>query len=184
MNCPICGAKLKNDKCPYCKITNKQVIYASNKDAKELRLKKQDTSNIHYSNVLPKDVNKVKLWIFLLLGGWFGADSFLTGKYVKGMFCLFTYAACYISSFLKTMAQRFNWGANAVYTFGILLSVSAILGVVVFMMWFVGVIAMLSKKYKVPVVMPSAEVADEMHFIAVKEEKERAKEQKEKDKKE
>lgn len=166
MNCPICGAKVKNNICPYCEITNKQIIYASNKQAKEIRKAKKDQSNIHYSSTLPKDVNKVKLWIFLIFGGWFGADCFLTGKYTKGIFCFVTYIVLIITGTLKTLAEMNNWGANAVDTFGALLSLFSIFGVAVFLMWFVGIIAMIAKKYKVPVVIPSKELADQMHIEA------------------
>ena len=164
MNCPICGAKVKNEICPYCEITNKQIIYASNKQAKEIRKEKKDQSKICYSSTMPKDVNKVKLWIFLIFGGWFGADSFLTGKYFKGLFCLFSYITIFMVGLLKTLADQYNWGTNAVDTFGALLSLMSIFGVVVFLMWFVGVIQMLTKKYKVPVVLPDKEVANQMHL--------------------
>ena len=77
MRCPICGAKLKDEKCPYCLITNKQVIYASNKKAKAFKKENKEKDNVHTSTIRPKDVNKVKIWLFTVLGGWFGADSFL-----------------------------------------------------------------------------------------------------------
>lgn len=179
MRCPICGAKLKNEKCPYCKITNKQVIYASNKQAKEIRKLKQDQSNIHYSTVLTHDINKVKLWIFLVIGGWFGADSFLTGKYTKGYFQFFSYVGIFICGLLSTLAEMYSWGVNAVDTFGALLSFASLFGVVNFLMWFIGVISLLTKKYKIPVVMPNEEIAHQMHYEYTKKQQEKYKEEQE-----
>lgn len=180
MRCPICGAKLKDEMCPYCKITNKQVIFASNKKAKQLIKEKKDKDNVHYSNVQPKDVNKVKIWLFTILGGWFGADSFLTGKYYKGCYSLFTFVALYISTAFDVFATRYNWGASASYTFSTLMSFFSLFAVVSFMFWFVGVIQLFTKKYKYPVVLPSVEDSQKMYLddLAEKRNKELEKEQK------
>jgi len=48
MRCPICGAKMVNKQlCPYCKITDEQVVSASNKKVKEYR-QTGNTDMIHY----------------------------------------------------------------------------------------------------------------------------------------
>lgn len=163
MRCPICGAKLKDKKCQYCKITENQVIYASNIEAKQSRLKKEK-KEIHTSDVFPKDVNKLKLWIFTIAFGWFGADSFLTGKYVKGMFSIFTFMLLYIFAFFQVLSTRLNWSVNAYTTFNILLKMFSVFGVVTFMFWFVGVIQLITKRYKVPVVLPDEKKAEQLDW--------------------
>ena len=164
MRCPICGAGVKNEECPYCKITNKQIMYASNKQAKELIKEHKDKDNVHYSNVTPKDVNRVKVWLFTFLGGWYGADSFLTGKYYKGWFSLITYLALYITTFFKVLAEMYSWGANAYQVFSYLQSFFTIFGVITFMFWFVGMISLLTKKYKYPVVLRSEQESQRMYL--------------------
>ena len=168
MRCPICGAKLKDEKCPYCKITSNQVVYASNADAKEARIHKTK-KEVYTSDVMPKDVNKLKLWLFTIIGGWVGADSFLTGKYVKGMFSLFTFMTLYLFSFFHSLASILNWGDNAVTTFSFLLQMFSIFGVITFMMWLIGVIQLIFKKYKFPVVIPDEKTAEKLHWEAQEE---------------
>ena len=171
MRCPICGAKLKDEKCPYCLITNKQVIYASNKQAKALKKENKEKNNVHTSNIRPKDVNKVKIWLFTVLGGWFGADSFLTGKYYKGMYSLFTYIAVFISTTLVVFTERFMWGENALTTFSYLQSLFSIFGAISFMLWFSGVVQLITKKYKYPVVLPSSEDAQKLYLEDLEEQR-------------
>lgn len=180
MRCPICGAKLKEEKCPYCLITNKQVIYASNKKAKLLKKQNKDKDNVHNSDIKPKDVNKVKIWLFTILGGWFGADSFLVGKYYKGLFSLLTYIALFITTTFSVLADMYLWSENAVTTFSYLQSLFTVFGVVTFMFWFVGVIQLFTKKYKYPVVLPTSDEAQKMYLddLADKRNKELEKEQK------
>ena len=175
MRCPICGAKLKNEMCPYCKITNKQVIYASNKKAIELIKEKKADGNVHTSNVMPKDIDKSKVWIFTILGGMFGIDSFYLGKFYKGLYCLLTYIGLYVASFLKILAETLKNG-DMYYVFDTIQSLFTVFGVVSFMMWLVGVINLLTKKYKYPVVLPKETDAQKMYLDELAENKRKAEE--------
>lgn len=175
MRCPICGAKLKNEMCPYCKITNKQVIYASNKKAIELIKEKKAEGNVHTSNVMPKDISKLKVWIFAVAGGMFGVDSFYLGKFYKGLYCLLTYIGLYVSSFLKVLAETLKNG-DMYYVFDTIQSLFTIFGVVSFMMWLVGVVNLLTKKYKYPVVLPKETDAQRMYLDELAENKRKAEE--------
>lgn len=179
MRCPICGAKLKNEECPYCKITNKQVIYASNKKAKELLREKKSEGNVHTSNVQPKDVNKVKVWLFTIIGGMFGVDSFYVGKFYKGLYSLLSYIGLYVTTLIKIMGDMVG-AKDLVYVFDILQSVFTIFGVVAFMMWFVGVINLITKKYKYPVVLPKEADAQRMYLDELAENQRKALEKEEK----
>ena len=179
MRCSICGAKLKNEQCPYCKISNKQVIYASGKKAKELIKEKKAEGNVHTSTIMPKDIDKLKVWIFAILGGIFGIDSFYLGRFYKGLYCFLTYVGLYLTSLLKLIADIVS-NANMFYVFDLLQSLFTIFGVVSFMMWLVGVINLLTKKYKYLVVLPKESDAQKMYLDELAENQRKAQEKEEK----
>ena len=79
MRCPICGAKLYAKQiCPYCKITDEQILNASNKKVKEYR-KTGNTDMIHYTTVIPKDLSRLKIILYTIFLGLVGVNHY----YVK-----------------------------------------------------------------------------------------------------
>ena len=151
------------------------MLFASNKKAIELIKEKKAEGNVHTTNVMPKDVNKLKVWIFALAGGMIGIDSFYLGKFYKGLYCLLTFIGLYVSTFLKVLAEYLN-SADMFYVFDILQSAFTVFGVVSFMMWFVGAINVVTKKYKYPVVLPKETDAQKMYLDELAENKRKAEE--------
>ena len=88
MRCPICGAKLYQKQiCKYCKVTDEQIVNASNKKVKEER-KLGNNDLIHFSTVVPKDVEKWKLWVYTILLGFIGVNHFYINRPYRAVYSL------------------------------------------------------------------------------------------------
>lgn len=90
MRCPICGAKMVNKQlCPYCKITDEQVLGASNKKVKKVR-KEGNYDLIHFTTIIPKDVSRLKLILFTIFLGLFGVNHLYVNRIKRGLFSIIT----------------------------------------------------------------------------------------------
>ena len=93
MRCPICGAKLYQKQiCPYCKVTDEQILGASNKKVKEYR-KNGDKDLICFTTVVPQDVNRLKLILFTIFLGWLGVNHYYVLRNIRGSFSLISFAS-------------------------------------------------------------------------------------------
>lgn len=151
MRCPICGAKLYQKlMCPYCKITAEQIKSASNKKAKEYK-KTGRGDLVHYTNVLPQDVSRVKLWLFTIFLGWCGVNHFIVGRKVRGGFSV----ASLVSSILMIILSL----TIKTTLPSILLTVDFFYEIAFFSMainvilWGSDIISLLTRSFKVPVVL-------------------------------
>ena len=153
MRCPLCGAKMKDVACRYCKTTKKEVLTASNKKALELRKndreKAEDT--VVYSGEIPSDVNATKLKVLTCTLGWFGANDFYVGRYARAIFKLVVTVPFFLLVILKVLAEMFLWYNlqnidNILYWLSFLAAITFFL----YVMDFVGVF---THKYKIPVVL-------------------------------
>lgn len=142
MRCPQCGCKMFADSCPYCHISVDDVKNASNKLAKDNILHgKRD--KVMLSPVLPNDINKVALILFLFLGGFVGLDSFYIGRYIKGTLCFVSYIIT-----LGLIAIQSVYPSTAI---SICVEIGYIWCALVIVIWFVNMISFIFKGYKVPV---------------------------------
>lgn len=147
MKCPICGCKMKEEfMCPYCKITGTQVKEASNKKAKE-RIKKKDTKEVYNSTYMPQDVNRTRLLLVTLFGGFVGAQKFYVGKYKMGLFSVFAFAYCFtfyaLSFFIFKDVMALKYFADFGY----------MMYAVVIFVWISDFFKVLFKKFSIPVVL-------------------------------
>ena len=155
MRCPICGAKMKNKQlCPYCKITDIDVIEASNKKVKECR-KSGNKDLIHFTTVLPKDISRLKLTLFTIFLGLVGVNYFYINRPGKGVFA----AVSTGGSFLMFIWYLFidfktKFGENV---FGLVYQVLFYCMAFNLIFWILDIFAVLFKTFKVPVVMPDKE---------------------------
>ena len=96
MRCPICDAKLEGGQvCKYCKVTREEIETASNKKVKEY--KKTDRSDlIYYTNVIPKDVNRIKLIILTITLGLIGINHLYVNRTKRGLIPLITFICCVV----------------------------------------------------------------------------------------
>lgn len=90
MRCPICGAKMVNKQlCPYCKVTDEQVLNSSNKMVKKVR-KEGNSDLIHFTNQIPKDVSRLKLILYTIFLGVFGVNHLYINRHKRGLFSIIT----------------------------------------------------------------------------------------------
>lgn len=156
MKCPVCGARLVAKQiCPYCKITDEQILEASNRKVKEYR-KTGNKDLICYTNVIPKDVSRLKLILYTIFLGWFGINHLYVLRPVRGIFS--------IVSTVGSLSILFLGIAVEIPSTGFLSSLYVILYNVLFyamainvVIWAFDVFAVLFKTFKVPVVLPKKE---------------------------
>lgn len=154
MKCPVCGCKMKQDICPYCLVTSKEVKDASNKDAK-IAIKAGKKENIHYTTNLPSDVSRKKLFWFSFLLGFSGAQDFYVGKYKKGWFSIITFILGGFFSLMFTLSTYYGWVTTQV--FYTLTELIAIPFIVLIFFWLTDFIGVISKGFKVPILIKGKE---------------------------
>ena len=152
MKCPICGCKMKEEfMCPYCKITGEQVRTASNKKAKE-RIKNRDTKEVYSSSYMPKDVNRTRLLLVNLFGGFLGIHQFYVGKWKWGLYSVLSFVYVLIFHALSFYLFKDNIVLTLFADLGY-----ALYAVVVFV-WIQDFFKILFKKFSMPVVLGEPEL--------------------------
>lgn len=150
--CPRCGNRcLANQaRCEECDLIFARLEYASNKAAKR-QLLKFDRDYIIYTKQLPKDVSRIKLYLYTFLLGLFGGQYYYVGKYIKGLLMTLGFAYVIICTILNPyMAEYME--ANLLY---VPIGIYAI-------SWIISIVYVISNKFKVPVIveMPKEEVVE------------------------
>lgn len=155
LKCPICGAKLINKQlCPYCKITDDQIINASNKKVKEYR-KSGNTDLIHFTNVLPNDVIRWKLVLYTILFGWLGVNYFYINRPYRATYSM-------VSSIGSTFILIFGWIVDihtkvGRITYNIIYELLFYMMAINVVLWVTNIVSAIFKKFKVPVVLAEKE---------------------------
>ncbi len=150
MRCPICGCKMpQKTMCIYCKITGEQVENASNIKAKQA-IKNKQRAIVHYSSVMPKDVNRTKLIVLTVLLGFFGAGNYYVGKYLKGAFCTTSWIL-YVPFGVTHYVVNQKLPAIELIS-----QIFALFVMVTLLLWVADMINLVIKSYKVPVVIPES----------------------------
>ena len=150
MKCPICGAKMKYGACQYCKITEEQVINASNKAVSKARRDGRKT-DVYYSTTLPSDINRMRLILITIFLGWVGADSFYVKRPFKGLYPLVSICVCLVLYAVGQMA------GNLGLVFRFFYEMSFYCTAIALICWVYNIIALFTKNYKVPVVLAEKE---------------------------
>lgn len=151
MKCPICGCKMKQEfMCPFCKVTGHQVRNASNREAKE-RIRKKDTKEVYNSSYMPKDINRTRLLLITLFGGFVGTHQFYVGKYKTGLFFGFSFLYTIVFFALSFYMFPNNVVLKYFANFGYI-----IFAVVIFL-WISDFFKVLFKRFSVPVVLAPIE---------------------------
>ena len=147
MKCPICGCKMPNKSiCVYCKITGEQVENASNIKAKKA-IKDGNKKDICYTTVMPNDVNRTKLLLLTILLGFVGAGNFYVGKRYKGLFCLISWIL-FLPFGITSLALE-----QRIFIVQLMYEIGLVLATVTIFMWIVDIILLITKSYKVPVIL-------------------------------
>ena len=155
MRCPICGAKMVQKQiCPYCKVTDTEVLEASNKKVKEAR-KAGNKDLIHTTTNIPKDVSRLKLVLFTIFFGFIGVNHYYINRPVRATFSLISTVgsiAIFIIYLAVDLTGQFGEGLFALI-YQILFYCMAINVV----LWILDIFGALFKSMKIPVVMPDKE---------------------------
>ena len=140
--CPRCGNKclLNQDKCEECNLIFSRMQFASNKAAKK-KIKKFDKDFVIYTNQYPSDVSRIKLVLYCIFFGIMGGHYYYVGKYIKGglMSASFIYLI-FCTIFNAQILENFSE-----YAF-------VPIGIAAFA-WIVSLVLVLTKKFKVPVIV-------------------------------
>lgn len=154
LKCPVCGCKMRGGICPYCRVTDQEVISASNQDAKTA-IKARKREYIHYTNTLPSDVSRKKLFWYSLFLGWAGVENFYVGKYLKAWYSLIVSVLMIVASVLFTLSNLNHWvTTNAFY---MMIELLAFPMIVVLFFWFTDILGVITKSFKVPILLSGKE---------------------------
>lgn len=156
MRCPVCGAKIKHSQfCPYCQdVSVNQIRNASNTAAKQF-IKEKRKNEVVFSNFLPEDISKKKLWLLTLLLGWAGGHLFYVGRKAKASFYLASISATLALVVLDLVNLALSWGQSFIINW--FLQIAAFCGAITFVLWAGDIIALMSGTFKVPVVLGKKE---------------------------
>ena len=83
--CPRCGEKHMEQatKCEYCGLIFSRLEQATNGAAKRA-MKNGKANKVVYVKKAPKDVSKIKLYLYTIFLGLFGAEYFYIGRKIRG----------------------------------------------------------------------------------------------------
>ena len=153
IKCPICGAKLESQIiCPYCKITVDQIEKASNKMVKECR-KNGNKDLIHYTNVIPSDLSRLKIILYTIFFGLIGVNHYYISRPVRATFAVVSTAGSFLLAMLPFMIDITSKVEKSIYN--IIFEVIMVMMTINFILWVLDVIAVIFKSFKVPVVLGS-----------------------------
>lgn len=155
MRCPICGAKMKLKQiCPYCKVTNEQVLQASNSKVKEYR-KKGYKDLIYLTNVIPNDVSRLKLILYTIFFGLIGVNHYYVNRIHRANFSLCTTCSCFVIFVMYLLIDfKTEFGENL---FGLIYQIIFYCMAINVVLWILNIFGSIFKTFKVPVVMPEKE---------------------------
>lgn len=147
MRCPICGAKMVNKQlCQYCNITDEQIYNASNKKAKKVR-KEGNSDLIHFTTIVPKDVERLKLILFTIFLGVFGVNHLYINRLYRGIYSIVSMSLFVLFVILTFVGVQFLGFFNIVY------QIVGYAGAINVILWVSDIINVLIKKMKIPVVL-------------------------------
>ena len=142
--CPRCGEKalLASNKCSDCGLIFARLKRASDVQAQK-HLKQKEKHKVIYTSQLPLDIIKWKLILYCILGGMFGLHCFYVGRKLRGYY----YLICFSIIMLIIIFQiDLIWAGYDAF-----MSVFAIFGGIMGIMWIYDIFLVSIGKFKVPV---------------------------------
>ncbi|MGN0961445.1 MAG: hypothetical protein ACI4PF_04530 [Christensenellales bacterium] len=155
MRCPVCGAKLvAKQVCPYCKITDEQILSASNKKVKEYR-KTGNKDLICYTNVIPSDLSRLKIILYTIFLGWLGINHLYVSRPVRGIYSIISTAGSFGMLIVGSLVTSYSDAGLIIYN--IFYNVFFYMMAINVILWIIDIFASIFKTFKVPVVLPRKE---------------------------
>lgn len=144
--CPKCGNKIypEEQKCQFCGVKKVNILEASNKKAKEAIKYKQNTQDIVMTNVLPKDVKRLKLLLFSIFLGFAGVHCFYVGRLKRGFLIPLLFLFCITFMFLPETWILYAYLGQ---------SVAGMLGCIACICWWLDIVRIVVNKFEVPVIL-------------------------------
>ena len=124
---------------------------ATNAEAKSA-FRMGEKERVLHTNHIPPDINKFKMFLMCIFGGWFGLHYFKIGKLWRGIFQIIGLALSFVYSYF-TIELNIRTGllGDFVLVCGIIWASSVII-------WFVDIVSILFNKFKYPVSLPYSNV--------------------------
>lgn len=146
--CPRCNKLVAYgfNRCGDCGLSFDKFNSATNAEAKSA-FRMGEKERVLYSKC-PPDVDKSKMIISAILGGWFGLHDFLVGRLFRGLYQViaFIFGIIYIV---------YAYKHPITYTpLGYLMTALGIIWAIGVVIWFVDTLAIIFNKYKYPVSLP------------------------------
>lgn len=143
-NCPRCGIKCLTgtESCPECGLVFSRLEIATNKDAKK-KIRRHDKDFIIKTSSIPSDISYIKLLLLTIFVGIFGGHCFYVGRYLRGIILLINalLLMCYVI-FNKYLVEIDE---------GRLIAALSTIGGIILLFWAYDLIAVIFKKFKIPV---------------------------------
>lgn len=155
--CPRCDKKtpIYQDRCEGCGLVFSRLTKATNKAAKK-NIKNKEYNKVIMDKVLPKDVDKWKLFFTALFLGFFGAHYAKVGRYRMFTYGIVAASCIYIAVFLPQ-----SW-FNHQYLF-LLMWALVLPGSVYAIIWIVSIFSIITNKFKVPISIDEELVTDSLN---------------------
>ena len=165
--CPRCDRKLRvtDAKCDMCGLVFERLKHATNRAGK-VALQNDEQNKVVYITKC-NDVNKWKLLVLAIFGGWFGLQYHKVGRNKIFWFMLISFVLLFAFSTINLVPDISSFVFSNKYL-GVLMWLLILPGSIGFMMWIVSVFQILFNKFKMPVsideeyIVQDEEVAKEL----------------------
>lgn len=160
--CPRCNNKcdFMAERCSQCGLIFSRLDKATNRAGKKA-LKNGEPNKVVYTNKLPSDVNKWKLFLWALFLGWTGVHYAKIGKKRTCIFMVCSVVLLYAMTFLFSF-KVLDLGLFSHKYWGIVLTLLLMPPCLSLMLWVVSVFEILFGRFKVPVSIDEEYVTDEL----------------------
>lgn len=154
--CPRCDKKnpIFQDRCENCGLIFSRLTKATNAAAKK-NIRKKEYNKVIMDSVLPRDVNKWKLFFVALFFGFFGVHYAKVGRYKMFTYGIMSAAALYIAVLLPTSWFDHQYLFFLMWALVLPASVYAILNIV-------SIFSIVVNKFKVPISIDEELIADSL----------------------
>ena len=158
--CPRCGFKTPENmaRCGNCGLNFIKFQDATNAEAKSA-FRMGEKERVLHTKHIPSDVNKWKVLLMCILGGWFGLHYFKLGKKWRGFFQVLGVIFCFVYTYCAgTRNIRTGYLGNLVLVCGIIWAVSVII-------WLVDIVSIIFNRFKYPVSLPYSNQTEKFEDI-------------------
>lgn len=174
--CPRCDHKVPffEDRCDSCGLIFSRLKRATNTAAKKY-IRKGETNKVICDKVLPRDVNKWKLFWLAFFFGWIGVHYAKVGRYKSFIWAVVSVACLYIAVFLPM--EWFNDKYLALLMWALILP-----GSVYFIFNIISIFEIAFNQFKVPIAIDETLVVEDLDSKVVNDILKEVKEDKKQDK--